>query len=109
MANVTYDILWRDAMMDLLDLMEAENPENPELAPKDDSINDWMILYVKYLQVWLAKLPLVPVLPSRRFFLFRVSLVMSLHCQRLCLLTLGDFYPLCRGLRSEHVFSSRRF
>ncbi len=30
----TYDILWREAMLGLLDQMEAENPEDPALAPK---------------------------------------------------------------------------
>jgi hypothetical protein len=30
----TYDIMWREAMMELLDQLEAENPENPALAPK---------------------------------------------------------------------------
>lgn len=30
----TYDIMWREALMELLDQLEAENPENPALAPK---------------------------------------------------------------------------
>ena len=30
----TYDIMWREAMMELLDQLEAENPEDAELAPK---------------------------------------------------------------------------
>lgn len=30
----TYDMMWREAMMELLDQLEAENPENPALAPK---------------------------------------------------------------------------
>lgn len=30
----TYDIVWREAMMELLDQLEAENPEDPTLAPK---------------------------------------------------------------------------
>lgn len=34
MANVTYDIMWREGMMELLDQLEAENPEDINLAPK---------------------------------------------------------------------------
>lgn len=33
-ACSTYDIMWREAMMQLLDQLEAENPEDPSLAPK---------------------------------------------------------------------------
>ena len=39
MANVTYDILWREGIMELLDQLEAENPEDPALAPKD--LGEW--------------------------------------------------------------------
>lgn len=35
----TYDILWREAMMELLDQLEAESPEDPALAPKASSLN----------------------------------------------------------------------
>ena len=35
MANATYDALWRQGVMELLDLLEAENPEDPALVPKD--------------------------------------------------------------------------
>lgn len=30
----TFDIMWREAMMELLDQLEAENPEDQALAPK---------------------------------------------------------------------------
>ena len=33
-ACSTYDIMWRGAMLELLDQLEAENPEDPALAPK---------------------------------------------------------------------------
>ena len=29
----TYDLLWREAMMELLDQLESESPEDPQLAP----------------------------------------------------------------------------
>ncbi|DBA81732.1 hypothetical protein WJX77_003084 [Trebouxia sp. C0004] len=50
MANLTYDILWREAMLGLLDQMEAENPEDPALAPK--TFGEWACAYVKYVQVF---------------------------------------------------------
>ena len=46
----TYDIAWREAMMDLLDQLEAENPEDPALAPREFS--EWACIYVRYLQVF---------------------------------------------------------
>ncbi|CAG9462067.1 unnamed protein product [Pedinophyceae sp. YPF-701] len=52
MVNVTYDILWREAMMGLLDLLEAENPEDPSLAPSNEHVDDWAIIYIKYIQVF---------------------------------------------------------
>lgn len=33
-VHSTYDILWREAMMELLDQLEAENPEEDSLAPQ---------------------------------------------------------------------------
>jgi IQ and AAA domain-containing protein len=33
MPRSTCDLMWREAMMDLLDQLEAENPEDPALAP----------------------------------------------------------------------------
>ncbi|KAK9817170.1 hypothetical protein WJX72_010626 [[Myrmecia] bisecta] len=50
MSNVTYDIMWREAMMELLDQLEAENPEDPSLAPKD--LSEWSCIYIKYLQIF---------------------------------------------------------
>mmetsp|Transcript_33907 Transcript_33907/g.75181 ORF Transcript_33907/g.75181 Transcript_33907/m.75181 type:complete len:829 (-) Transcript_33907:621-3107(-) len=49
MANVTFDIMWREAMMELLDQLEAENPEDPALAPKD--LSEWACIYIKYIQI----------------------------------------------------------
>ncbi|KAF6264066.1 hypothetical protein COO60DRAFT_270081 [Scenedesmus sp. NREL 46B-D3] len=50
MANVTYDIMWREAMMELLDQLEAENPEDPALAPKE--LSEWACIYIRYLQIF---------------------------------------------------------
>ncbi len=33
-SRSTFDIMWREAMMELLDQLEAENPEDTNLAPK---------------------------------------------------------------------------
>ena len=30
----TYDLAWREAMLELLDQLESEHPEDPEQAPK---------------------------------------------------------------------------
>jgi len=48
MANVTYDALWRQGVMELLDLLEAENPEDPALVPKD--LSEWSCVYIGYVQ-----------------------------------------------------------
>eukprot|EP00884_Botryococcus_braunii_P013211 jgi/Botrbrau1/21891/Bobra.0249s0020.1 len=50
MSNRTYNSLWKESMMELLDLMEMENPEDPNLSPK--GFMDWGALYVKYLQTF---------------------------------------------------------
>lgn len=50
MANVSYDLVWREAMAELLDLLEAEHPEDPNLAPKQ--LGEWCCIYVKYLQIF---------------------------------------------------------
>ncbi|KAI8469151.1 MAG: hypothetical protein J3K34DRAFT_514240 [Monoraphidium minutum] len=50
MANVTYDIMWREAIMELLDQLEAENPEDASLAPKD--LPEWAVIYTRYLQIF---------------------------------------------------------
>ncbi|KAK3245248.1 hypothetical protein CYMTET_45172 [Cymbomonas tetramitiformis] len=50
MANVTFDIQWREAMMELLDQLEAENPEDPTLAPRD--LAEFSCIYIKYLQIF---------------------------------------------------------
>jgi hypothetical protein len=34
LRHSTFDIMWREAMMELLDQLEAENPEDATLAPK---------------------------------------------------------------------------
>ena len=48
MANATYDALWRQGVMDLLDLLEAENPEDSALVPKD--LPEWSCVYIGYIQ-----------------------------------------------------------
>ncbi|KIY95572.1 hypothetical protein MNEG_12391 [Monoraphidium neglectum] len=48
MANVTYDIMWREAIMELLDQLEAESPEDASLAPKAQ----WAVIYIHYLQIF---------------------------------------------------------
>jgi hypothetical protein len=50
MANVTYDLTWREAMAELLDLLEAESPEDPALAPK--TLGEWACIYIKYLNIF---------------------------------------------------------
>lgn len=66
MANVTYDILWREAMMELLDQLEAENPEvgaarahppahqRPSQCSSSSSVNTWQ----RYSQENALHLPL---------------------------------------------------
>jgi hypothetical protein len=49
-VSSTYDIAWREAIMDLLDQLEAENPEDSALTPKEFS--EWACIYVRYLQVF---------------------------------------------------------
>lgn len=49
MANVTFDIMWREAMMELLDQLEAENPEDAALAPKE--LSEWACIYIRYIQI----------------------------------------------------------
>ncbi|KAG1669632.1 hypothetical protein FOA52_010792 [Chlamydomonas sp. UWO 241] len=49
MANVTFDIMWREGMMELLDQLEAENPEDSALAPKD--LSEWACIYIRYIQI----------------------------------------------------------
>lgn len=49
MANVTYDLTWREAMAELLDLLETEHPEDPSHAHKD--LGEWSCVYIKYLQI----------------------------------------------------------
>lgn len=49
MANVSYDLMWREAMAELLDLLETEHPEDKSLAPKE--LGEWACVYVKYLQI----------------------------------------------------------
>lgn len=51
----TFDIMWREAMMELLDQLEAENPTDVLLAPKD--LSEWACIYIRYIQI-LRKLEL---------------------------------------------------
>ncbi|XRB06577.1 dynein regulatory complex subunit 11 [Pycnococcus provasolii] len=50
MSNISFDIHWREAMMDLLDQLELETPEDPSSAPKD--ISEWVVVYLRYLGVY---------------------------------------------------------
>lgn len=50
MSNVTFDLLWREAVLELLEVLETENPEDPDLAPKD--LTDWSSIYIKYVQIF---------------------------------------------------------
>lgn len=50
MANVTFDIQWREAMMDLLDQLELETPEDQATAPKD--VKEWTYVYIRYLGIY---------------------------------------------------------
>ncbi|GBF95030.1 hypothetical protein Rsub_07531 [Raphidocelis subcapitata] len=74
MAHVTYDVMWREAVMQLLDQLEAENPEDPSLAPKarraargaspacshprhfrrhaGPDLAEWSVIYIRYLQIF---------------------------------------------------------
>jgi hypothetical protein len=46
----TFDIQWREAMMELLDQLESENPEDPTLAPQD--LAEYSCIYIKYVQIY---------------------------------------------------------
>lgn len=50
MARRTFDIQWREAMMELLDQLESENPEDPTLAPQD--LAEYSCIYIKYVQIY---------------------------------------------------------
>ena len=50
MSNVTFDLSWREAVLELLEVLEAESPEDPDLAPKD--LTDWSSIYIKYVQIF---------------------------------------------------------
>lgn len=49
MANVTYDLLWRETMRDLLDMLELDPPNDPE---EEDSFQHFSYLYIKYVQIY---------------------------------------------------------
>lgn len=50
MSNVTFDLSWREAVLEILEVLEAESPEDPDLAPKD--LTDWSSIYIKYVQIF---------------------------------------------------------
>jgi len=50
MAHVTFDIQWRESMMELLDQLEAEHPDEAALAPME--ISEYSCIYIKYVQIF---------------------------------------------------------
>lgn len=49
MANVTYDLLWRDTMRDLLDMLELDPPQDQD---EQDSFQHFSFLYIRYVQIF---------------------------------------------------------
>jgi hypothetical protein len=54
MANITYDLQWRECMTDVLDQIDAEDPDDPDLQPQgaDDLFQHYACLYIKYCQIF---------------------------------------------------------
>ncbi|XRA98823.1 dynein regulatory complex subunit 11 [Pycnococcus provasolii] len=50
MSNITFDIMWREAMMELLDQLEFEAPEDPSMTPTEFS--EWTCIYLRYLGIY---------------------------------------------------------
>ncbi|KAK9826724.1 hypothetical protein WJX81_001922 [Elliptochloris bilobata] len=48
MSNQTYDLLWREAMVELVDALELEDPEQSSTAPQE--LGEWAATYVRHLQ-----------------------------------------------------------
>ena len=49
MANVTYDLLWRDTMRDLLDMLELDPPQDQD---EQDAFQHFSFLYIRYVQIF---------------------------------------------------------
>ena len=49
MANVTYDLLWRETMRDLLDMLELDPPTDED---EDEAFQHFSYLYIKYVQIF---------------------------------------------------------
>jgi len=49
MANVTYDLLWRETMRDLLDMLELDPPQDQE---EEEAFQHFSYLYIKYVQIY---------------------------------------------------------
>eukprot|EP00286_Rhodomonas_abbreviata_P017348 CAMPEP_0181334596 /NCGR_PEP_ID=MMETSP1101-20121128/26353_1 /TAXON_ID=46948 /ORGANISM="Rhodomonas abbreviata, Strain Caron Lab Isolate" /LENGTH=391 /DNA_ID=CAMNT_0023444601 /DNA_START=334 /DNA_END=1506 /DNA_ORIENTATION=+ len=49
MANVTYDLLWRETMRDLLDMLELDPPQDQD---EEEAFQHFSYLYIKYVQIF---------------------------------------------------------
>jgi hypothetical protein len=55
MANVTYDLLWRECMRELLDLLELEQPPEDFGSWKEDQvISHFSYLYIRYVLLYTS-------------------------------------------------------
>jgi hypothetical protein len=55
MANVTFDLLWRECMRELLDLLELEQPPEDFGSWKEDQvISHFSYLYIRYLLLYTS-------------------------------------------------------
>ena len=59
MANVTYDLQWKEAMVELLDQLEVLDPsssdainEAVEAQPPEEKFQHFATLYIRYLQIF---------------------------------------------------------
>lgn len=50
MSNVTFDLQWKEAVMELLDHLEAETGEDNDQDTK--GMAEWACIYIKYLQTY---------------------------------------------------------
>ena len=55
MANVTFDLLWRESMRELLDLLELEQPPEDFGSWKEDQvISHFSYLYIRYVLLYTS-------------------------------------------------------
>ena len=55
MANVTFDLLWRECMRELLDLLELEQPPEDFGSWKEDQvISHFSYLYIRYVLLYTS-------------------------------------------------------